>query len=52
MDVIHRVGLGRDVLFGGLGDGVVFGDVCHCVCFFGEVLCYIWYSYALIVDKG
>ena len=30
VDVIHRVGLGGNILFGGLGDGVVLGYVCHC----------------------
>ena len=29
VDVIHRVGLGGDILFGGLRDGVVLGYVCH-----------------------
>ena len=31
VDVVHGVGLGGDVLFGGLGDGVVLGNVCHFV---------------------
>lgn len=30
VDVIHRVGLGGDVVFGGLGDGMVLDFVCHC----------------------
>ena len=38
MDVIHRVGLGGDVLCGGLGLGVVFGNVCHCVGLFISVI--------------
>ena len=29
VDIIHRVGLGGDILFGGLGDGVVLRYVCH-----------------------
>ena len=33
VDVIHRVGLGGDILFGSLGDSVVLGYVCHGDCF-------------------
>ena len=32
VDVIHGIGLGGDVLFGGLGNGVVLGHVCHFGC--------------------
>ena len=32
MDVVHRVGLRRDVFVGSLGDGVVVDLVCHGVC--------------------
>ena len=37
VDIIHRVGLGGDILFGGLGDGVVLGYVCH----FGWLFVYL-----------
>ncbi len=54
MDVIHRVGLGGNVLFGGLGDGVVFGNVCHCLCLFGFVKDCVMFGIrmVLIVDEG
>ena len=41
VDVVHRVGLGGNVLFGGLGDGVVLGYVCHCGCLFVYVEDYV-----------
>ena len=53
MDVIHRVGLGGDVLFGGLGDGVVLGYVCHFVCI-SFVKDYVMFGIRmfLMVDEG
>ena len=30
VDVVHRLGLGGDVVLGGAGGGVVFDLVCHC----------------------
>ena len=41
VDVIHRVGLGGNVFFGGLGDGVILGYVCHCGCLFVYVEDYV-----------
>ena len=36
MDVIHRVGLGWDIFFGGAGGAVVCDFICHVLC---------WYEY-------
>ena len=51
VDVIHGIGLCGNILFGGLGDGVVLGDVCHFVCLL-VLLKYcarFWYWY--VIDR-
>ena len=53
VNVIHGIGLGRDVIFGGLGDGVVLGNVCHFVCLLVFLNCVLFRSsYVLFVDEG